>query len=56
MVNPIVGLGWPRTLAGIGVALVPAGQRPGPVLLPWEDDRMGTSEPDLARTRLSSLA
>ena len=36
---------------GIGADAVPAGQRPGPILLPWADCRLGTSEPDLARTQ-----
>ena len=29
---------------GIGADAVPAGQRPGPILLPWADCSMGTSE------------
>ena len=29
---------------GIGTELVPAGQRPGPSLLPWVDCSMGTNE------------
>ena len=42
MVKPVIGLGWPQVLAGIGVAeaamqLVPF----GPMLLPWEDCRIG---------------
>ena len=29
---------------GIGADAVPAGLRPGPILLPWADCSMGTSE------------
>ena len=36
---------------GIGADAVPAGQRPGPILLPWADCSLGTSELDLARTQ-----
>ena len=36
---------------GIGADAVPAGQWPGPILLPWADYSLGTSEPDLARTQ-----
>ena len=39
-------LGVPLTLVGIGADAAPAGQRPGPILSPWEDCSSFTSELD----------
>ena len=36
-------LGVPQTLVGIGADAAPAGQRPGPILSPWEDCSVGDS-------------
>ena len=40
----IVAWGCHEHWFGIGADLVPAGQRPGPFLLPWANCSMGTNE------------
>ena len=41
--NSVRSHGGAVTLVGIGADAAPAGQRPGPILSPWEDCSVGDS-------------